>query len=726
MSQQTGTDDLFAASARRIETLLTAEKPAMSKPDPALVEALGAAARAVGGTLVPGSALVPGEARMASIERLTRVAGLQPRAVRLTDQRIGEAPAPILAFRKAEAEQSADPVLLSRSGARWSVAEAESGWRPRKVAELALEDFEPDAVLVLPALPDTPITGKALLRFGLMQGRGDLAAFFAFTLTAGLIVALLPVLTGPLFDTVVPEGERGLLVDMMIFFAVLFAANLLTRFAAGIAQLRLDGRIGFFLRAAALDRAIRIGEAAAARGEGLPAAPIAALASRSMARWHRGCWGIALSVSASLLVALPNVLVIGRTSGTGAALMGGVLLALVAGGALIARARVRALLHGLVAPQSWMTTAYEGLSMIDTVRATAAEGRVFDRWTDGFVSLRHRFLKADRVGAAASALEGAVEGTLVFTAIVALALAGGVAAGGQPVALVVAAGSIAGAVSALLGAFNQATMLGLQYRMITPLLTAAPRPAIDGAAPPPLQGRVACRDLTVRHRPGAPAALSGVSLDIEPGTHVGIAGPSGAGKSTLIKALIGLVPREDGKVWFDGIDLDGLDDRALRRQVGIVGQGGRLFPGTLFDNIAAGTDLTLDEARTALKRAGLARDVAALPLGLGTPIGDTDCGFSGGQIQRILLARAFAGHPRLLILDEATSALDPALQAQIAWAVDEMDVTTLSIAHRLETLRNCDRILVLEAGRIVEDGAYADLCARGGLFARLVDAQAAA
>jgi ABC-type bacteriocin/lantibiotic exporter with double-glycine peptidase domain len=730
MSGQAG-NDFFLRSAERIETLLAEPRPAMATPTPVLVDALHAAAEAAQSKLVPGSALVPGEPAAASIERLARAAGLQVRQVRLSDQSIGESPVPILALPKsatedADADGPADAVLLTRDGPRWRVADAASRWKPGPARRLPLDAFEETAFLLLPALPDTRLTGRALLRFGLPQARGDLAAFFAFTLLAGMAVATLPLVTGPLFETVVPEGDFGLLANMLAFFVVLFGANLLTRFAAGIAKLRLDGRIGFFLRAAAIDRAIRIADATAASAGDLPPAPIAALSTRSVERWHRGVWGMGLSVVAALLVALPNIAVVAATSAIGAVVIGGVVAAVISAGALIARRRVQALLSGLAAPQSWMSTAYEALTMIDTVRATASEGRVFSRWTDGFLSLRHRFLKADRVGAASSALEEAVEGSLVLSAIVALALAGGVVAGGAPISLVVAAGSIAGAVSAVLGAFGQATMLGLQFRMIKPLLEGVPRPAIDGWAPPQLGGAIEARDLTCRHRAGAPAALEAVSFRVEAGEYIGIAGPSGAGKSTLIKALLGLIPREAGSVTFDGIDLDRLDDRLLRRQIGIVGQGGKLFPGTLFDNIAAGAPITPADALEAARKAGLAADIEALPLGLGTPVGDTECGFSGGQVQRILLARAFAGRPKILILDEATSALDPALQEHVAWAIDEMEATVISVAHRLETLAACDRILVLDQGRVVECGAYGDLLAGNGLFSQMIEAQDAA
>jgi ABC-type bacteriocin/lantibiotic exporter with double-glycine peptidase domain len=263
----------------------------------------------------------------------------------------------------------------------------------------------------------------------------------------------------------------------------------------------------------------------------------------------------------------------------------------------------------MAAPQSWMTTSYEGLSMIDTVRASAAEGRLFSRWTDGFLSLRHRFLKSDRIGVSASALEGGVEGLMVLAAILALALAGTLSVTGSPIGLVVAAGSVAGAITALMGAFGQVTMLGLQYRMIKPILDAEPGPALKGFTPPPLQGAIECKALCCRHRADGPLVISNLSLSIKAGEHIGITGPSGAGKSTLIKALLGLIPVESGTVLYDGIDLACLNAHQLRRQIGIVGQGGKLFPGTLFENIAAGSHVSQDDVWEALHKAGLESDI---------------------------------------------------------------------------------------------------------------------
>ena len=220
-----------------------------------------------------------------------------------------------------------------------------------------------------------------------------------------------------------------------------------------------------------------------------------------------------------------------------------------------------------------------------------------------------------------------------------------------------------------------------------------------------------------------PASLR-VAMQIKPGEHIGIVGASGSGKSTLLRSLLGLEKLESGSVKVDGVDLALLDAAAIRRQIGVVGQAGRLFPGTLFENISAGLKLSEDEVWTAVRLAALEDDIRALPLGLSTPIGDAEPILSIGQIQRVLLARALAHRPALVVLDEATSALDPKAEAHVAASVDALKATVITVAHRLDTVRRCDRIYVLKDGRIAETGTFDQLAASDGILAEFLSADA--
>ncbi len=245
-------------------------------------------------------------------------------------------------------------------------------------------------------------------------------------------------------------------------------------------------------------------------------------------------------------------------------------------------------------------------------------------------------------------------------------------------------------------------------------------------------------DVHFGYEAGRPA-LDGASFEIRPGERVALVGPSGAGKTTVANLLLGFIRPDSGHISVDGVDLSELDIDDWRRHLAWLPQNPRLFQGTLLDNIRLGlTDsqdgsengsesgsdarTSMDAVRDAARRAHAAEFIDQLTLGYDTPVGERGAGLSGGQIQRVALARAFLRDARLVILDEATANLDPASEALVQQAVDALarDRGMLIIAHRLATVRNADRILVIDAGRIVEDGDHASLVARDGPYRRMV------
>ena len=221
-----------------------------------------------------------------------------------------------------------------------------------------------------------------------------------------------------------------------------------------------------------------------------------------------------------------------------------------------------------------------------------------------------------------------------------------------------------------------------------------------------------------------PLILDNLSLKIRPGQYVAIVGKTGCGKSTLMRILLGFEQPQKGAVYYDGRDLKALDPKSLRRRIGTVMQDGRLFMGDIFSNITISAPwLTLKEAWEAAEIAGFAEDIRNMPMGMNTLISEGQGGISGGQRQRLMIARAVAPKPRILMFDEATSALDNVTQKQVSEALDKMKCTRIVIAHRLSTIRQCDRIIVLDGGHIIEDGTYEQLIEKNGYFAELVARQ---
>jgi ABC-type bacteriocin/lantibiotic exporter with double-glycine peptidase domain len=218
-------------------------------------------------------------------------------------------------------------------------------------------------------------------------------------------------------------------------------------------------------------------------------------------------------------------------------------------------------------------------------------------------------------------------------------------------------------------------------------------------------------------------AIEDVSVSIGKGEFVAIVGPSGSGKSTLIRLLLGFEDAREGAVLYDGHDIATLDLAHLRRRIGTVLQGGRLWSGDLYTNIVGAANLPIEAAWDAARAAGLADDIESMPMGMYTLASEGLSTLSGGQRQRLLIARALVGKPAILLLDEATSALDNVSQATVLEGLSKLEATRLVIAHRLSTVRDADRVVVLDRGRVVQEGTFEELARKPGLFADLLARQ---
>ena len=283
---------------------------------------------------------------------------------------------------------------------------------------------------------------------------------------------------------------------------------------------------------------------------------------------------------------------------------------------------------------------------------------------------------------------------------------------------------VMGAFTSLAGVVRAAAQIRPYLDMTRPILEAEPEVAEDKEILTELAGRIELSGVRFRYSEGEPYVIDGMDLTIRAGDYVAIVGKSGCGKSTLVRLLLGFEKPEKGAIYYDGKDLAGFDLRSLRRRIGAVTQDGSLFQEDVFSNITiSAPHLSEADAWEAAEIAQIADDIRAMPLGMQTMISEGSGGISGGQRQRLMIARAVAPKPRVLIFDEATSALDNLTQKKVARALDSLDCTRIVIAHRLSTIKNCDRILYLEGGRIVEDGTYDELIAAGGPFAELVERQ---
>lgn len=365
---------------------------------------------------------------------------------------------------------------------------------------------------------------------------------------------------------------------------------------------------------------------------------------------------------------------------------------------------------------------YALISGIQKIKLAGAEKRAFARWGDLYAESARLvydppvFLKLNSVISLAISLTG----TIVMYY---MAVRSGVSVADY-YAFSTAYGMVSGAFMSLAGIALSAAQIRPILAMVKPFFDEVPEISDGKQVLTRLSGGIELSHVSFRYSDDMPLVIDDLSLKIRPGQYVAIVGKTGCGKSTLLRLLLGFEKPQKGAVYYDGRDLEKIDLRSLRRRIGVVTQNGKLFQGDIYSNIVISAPwLTQQDAWEAAELAGIAEDIRKMPMGMNTVISEGSGGISGGQKQRLMIARAVAPKPRVLMFDEATSALDNVTQKKVSDALEQLKCTRIVIAHRLSTIRQCDRIIVLDNGKIAEDGTYDELIAADGAFAELVARQ---
>ena len=366
--------------------------------------------------------------------------------------------------------------------------------------------------------------------------------------------------------------------------------------------------------------------------------------------------------------------------------------------------------------------SYALISGIQKIKLSGSEKRAFARWANQYAKQAELtynpplFIKLNAVISTAISLFGVA--VLYYAAV----------KSGTSVAdyyaFHTAYGMVSGAFMSLAGvALNVADFKPILH-MVKPMLETVPEISEGKQVIQRLMGGIEMTNVSFRYDENMPYVLENLSLKIRPGQYVAIVGKTGCGKSTLMRLLLGFEKPQKGAVYYDGKDLNTIDLKSLRRKIGVVMQDGKLFQGDIYSNIViSAPQLTMDEAWEAAEMAGIAEDIRNMPMGMHTIISEGSGGVSGGQRQRLVIARAIAPKPKILMFDEATSALDNLTQRKVSDSLDALKCTRIVIAHRLSTIKQCDRIIMLDKGQIIEDGTYEELVAKDGYFAELVARQ---
>jgi NHLM bacteriocin system ABC transporter ATP-binding protein len=658
-----------------------------------------------------------------TLARMARKTSVRIRRVLLEGNWFGRNNGPLIGFFEESGEAVA--LLPDRKGRH--ILRKSDGSKMRVTAAIA-QRLNPFAYCLYRSLPDRRLKMRDLIDFAIWDNGPDALTLGLMVVFTGLLGLVTPALTGGIFDLVIPQAERHLMAQIGASLVTAAFVRIMFEMVRGIALLRIQNRTDANLQAAVWDRLLKM----PARFFRRYTAGDLATRAQGISEMHDAL----SSAGATALVALPtglfNFIVMFRYNATLSLWgLGLALLALItstalnAGQVFILRKQyaVQGKLAGLV---------FQIITGVAKFRIAGAEHLAFQTWATDYTRQERLSMRAGYWGVAARTFFG---GYSLLTSLVIFAVVAHLTdkplSAGENVAFTtgtfLAFNAAFGALVTSLITMGDSSLNLLQLVPLAertkPIFDAEPEVAEDRASPGVLLGGVEIANVRFRYAEDVPPVLNNFSLSIEPAEFVALVGPSGSGKSTILRLLLGFEAPESGTILFDGKDLQSLDMREVRRQIGVVLQNASLVAGDIFRNIVGESSLTLDDAWRAAEMAGLAEDIRAMPMEMHTVVSEGGAGFSGGQRQRLAIARALAHNPRLLFFDEATSALDNRTQAIVTESLEKTQATRLVIAHRLSTIIRADRIVVLRDGRVVEDGKYADLMNQRGFFYELASRQ---
>ncbi|MEU1271541.1 NHLP bacteriocin export ABC transporter permease/ATPase subunit [Streptomyces sp. NPDC005799] len=656
-----------------------------------------------------------GSDRLDPVEQVAVASRVRTRAVRLDGRWWRDNIGPLVGHR---ALSGAPVALLWRRGGY--VAVHPSTGRETPIEKANAEEFEPRAVMFYRPLPDRTLSPLRLLRFSMRGTGGDLVNLLAGGLVTVAIGALVPIATGKVLGEFVPRAQTNLIVQVclaVMLTSVVAAAFMLLE---NLTILRLEGRIEATLQPAVWDRLLRLPTkffTERSTGELASAAMGISAIRRMMA-------GIGPVVAQSLTVGAMNLgLLFWYSPSMALAAIG--MLVVIAGAFLgLGLWQVRWQRRLVVLNNKLNNQAFQTLRGLPKLRVAAAENYAYAAWAAQFARSRELQQRVGRIKNLTTVM-GAVYLPLC-TLLMFMLLAGparGVMSAAEFLTFNTSVTMLLTSVTQLTGAFVSVVAALPLFEEIKPVLEAAPEVRTASTRPGPLTGAIEARRLSFRYADDGPLVLDDVSFEIRPGEFVAIVGPSGCGKSTLLRLLIGFDKPVSGSVLYDGQDLAALDQSAVRRQCGVVLQHAQPFTGSILDVICGTEPYTPEEAMAAAEMAGLAEDIKRMPMGLHTIVSGSGA-VSGGQRQRLMIAQALIRRPRILFFDEATSALDNETQRTVIESTKALNATRVVIAHRLSTVLDADRVIVMEDGKVAQQGPPAQLLAdTGGRLHELVRRQ---
>lgn len=649
------------------------------------------------------------------LEYLLRPYGIMRRTVKLEKGWYKEAVGAMLAVKKKDGSAVA---LIPSGFSGYSYFDEETGKRVRVGRKTQLL-FEDEAIAFYASFPLKKIGMKDLaMHIVKSLSVADFVLVALATLAVTLIGLLTPELTNLLFSEVLDSGSLRLLLAIAVFMICVTFSSLLISGVKALLTARINTKMGLSVQAATMMRILSL------PADFFKKYSAGDLASRSTSV-QTLCNMLVSAVLSTGLTSIFSLIYIGQIFAYAPALVVPALLVIFATIAVsvittfvqlsVSRKQMK-----LGAEESGLT--YALISGVQKIKLAGAEKRAFAKWGNHYAMMARldynppAFLKLNSVITSAITLTGTIA-MYYFAVRSSISVA-------DYYAFSVAYGMVSGAFMSLASIALTVANIKPVYEMIKPILDALPEVSEGKRVIERLSGGIELNNVSFRYNDDMPPVVDNLSLKIHPGQYVALVGATGCGKSTLMRLMLGFETPQKGAIYYDGKDLSTIDLKSLRRRIGVVMQNGKLFSGDVFSNITISAPwLTLNDAWEAAELAGIADDIRRMPMGMNTIISEGSGGVSGGQRQRLLIARAIAPKPKILMFDEATSALDNLTQKRVSESLDKLKCTRIVIAHRLSTIRRCDRILYLEGGKIIEDGNYDELIAKNGKFAELVARQ---
>jgi NHLM bacteriocin system ABC transporter ATP-binding protein len=659
------------------------------------------------------------------LHAITQASKVRVRTVILRDNWWEEESGHMLAFLKEEQR----PVALIQRNSHTYILKDVLNKSETVVTKKIAETLDPISYTFFYAF-DEPMTSlKKVWKFAIQGVKKDAKFLIIIALIGSLVGLLVPVLTGTIFDDVIPDADRSLLVEVFIIMLLIGFVTALLQLTRGVLQLRVETKSNINLQAGLMDHLLR-----------LPVTFYKSFTAGDLT--HR-----ALSINAIRQI-LSNIVITSVLNGafsvvnlcllfyydSGLAWVGvGLALIAIFFTAGVGLLKLRYDRHIASNEGEIQGFLFEFLSGITKIRLTGAEKKIFSLWADKFSQLK-------KLGFKSGAYQNYIElfnssypliTNIFFFSFIHYTVT---AYTGEANSFITV-----GAFMAFITAFNQFLSESLKmsmsiisslnvftlYERLKPILEEVPESTEQSVDPGELAGRIEFNSVSFRYHEDQPLVLNDVSFSINPGEMVAFVGPSGSGKSTIMRILLGFEKPELGSVYYDGQAFDSLNKDLVRRQIGVVLQNGALMPGSIYKNIVGNSELSLEDAWEAARMSGMEEDIKQMPMEMHTVISEGAGTFSGGQKQRLMIARAIAHKPRLMFMDEATSALDNHTQKIVSESLDRLQATRVIIAHRLSTVINADKIFIMDKGRIVESGSYHELMEKGGLFSTLAKRQIA-